>query len=61
LKQLVISCIEGCCDAELKIEAYVAKNIYKLDLNEFNKLLSSFDKIELAEKESLLRIFQHYD
>ena len=30
--------------------------------NEFNKLLSSFDKIELAEKkESLLRIFQHYD
>ncbi len=61
LKQLVISCIEGCCDAELKIEAYVAKNIYKLDLNEFNKLLSSFDKIELAAKESLLRIFQHYD
>lgn len=46
----MISCIEGCCDAELKIEAYVAKNIYKLDLNEFNKLLSSFDKIELAEK-----------
>ncbi|GDX07540.1 Alw26I/Eco31I/Esp3I family type II restriction adenine-specific DNA-methyltransferase [Buttiauxella sp. A111] len=60
LKHLVISCMNGCCDAELKVEAYIAKKIYKLNLNEFNKLLSSFDKIELAEKENLLRMFQHY-
>ncbi|WP_447214164.1 Alw26I/Eco31I/Esp3I family type II restriction adenine-specific DNA-methyltransferase [Enterobacter ludwigii] len=60
LKQLVISCMNGCCDAELKIEAYIAKKIYKLNLNEFDKLLSSFDKIELTEKENLLRMFQHY-
>lgn len=60
LKQLVISCMNGCSDAELKIEAYIAKKIYKLNLNEFHKLLSSFDKIELAEKENLLRMFQHY-
>ncbi|WP_234009370.1 Alw26I/Eco31I/Esp3I family type II restriction adenine-specific DNA-methyltransferase [Cronobacter sakazakii] len=61
LKQLVLSCINGCCDAEMKIETYVAKNIYKLNLNEFHKLLSTFDKIELAEKENLLRMFQHHD
>ncbi|MDU1059508.1 MAG: Alw26I/Eco31I/Esp3I family type II restriction adenine-specific DNA-methyltransferase [Leclercia adecarboxylata] len=61
LKKLVISCMDGCSDAELEIEAYVAKNIYKLDLSEFHKLLSSFDKIKLSEKENLLRIFQRYD
>ncbi|MGL5900891.1 MAG: Alw26I/Eco31I/Esp3I family type II restriction adenine-specific DNA-methyltransferase, partial [Lactobacillaceae bacterium] len=60
LKQLVISCMNGCSDAELKIEAYIAKKIYKLNLNEFHKLLSSFDKIELTEKENLLRMFQDY-
>lgn len=61
LTELVASCIDGCFDVEDNIEAYVAKKIYKLNLKEFDEILSSFDKIELAEKEKLLRVFQRYD
>ena len=51
---LVETILNGNTTVEMKLEAEVAKSIYKLTKKEFNILINAFDKISELEKENIL-------
>ncbi|WP_306641339.1 Alw26I/Eco31I/Esp3I family type II restriction adenine-specific DNA-methyltransferase [Sanyastnella coralliicola] len=57
LAKLVGKQLEG-GDVEAKIDAYVAKIIYGLDISEYSFIVDTFQKLSVEEKETLMREHQ---
>lgn len=61
LADIVRLCLYGGNDCEVNIEAYVAKKIYGLSLDEYTMVLSSFEKLTLDERKTLLEAYSSYE
>ncbi|MFM4844504.1 Alw26I/Eco31I/Esp3I family type II restriction adenine-specific DNA-methyltransferase [Aeromonas caviae] len=50
LQQLVSNAIDGSEDADILVDAYVARRVYKLVLSEYSMILDFFPKLDVEEK-----------
>lgn len=57
LSELVGKMLDGECISDAKVEAFVAKKIFKLTKGEFKEIINSFPKIQIDEKIEYLKEF----